>query len=59
MAEPLLVVRSKVKAMAKKMGVRLSGKAVVALSSRVEDAIKSAAVRARANGRQTIQQRDI
>ena len=55
----ILVVQSKVKALAKKNKVRLSGQAVGALSSVVEDAIKNAATRAKANKRKTIQKQDV
>ena len=55
----ILVVQSKVKAAAKKQRVRLSGKAVAALSGVVENAIKNAAAREKANKRKTIQQQDV
>lgn len=55
----ILVVQSKVKALAKKNKVRLSGQAVVSLSNVVEDAIKKAAARAKDNKRKTIQKQDV
>ena len=55
----ILVVQSKVRALAKKQRVRLSGQAVGALSNVVEDAIKNAAGRAKANKRKTIQKQDV
>jgi len=58
MAE-LLVVRSKVKAFAKKKKMRLSESAVSALSKEVEYLIEKAAKRAKLSKRGTIQDRDI
>ena len=58
MAE-ILVVQSKVKAVAKKNKMRFSGDAVGALSTTVENLIKNAAVRAKANRRSTIKKQDI
>ena len=59
MAQQILIVQSKVKATAKKLKVRLSAKAVGALSTEVENAIKRAAGRAKANKRKTIQEQDV
>ena len=58
MAE-IYVVQSKVKALAKKIKFRMSGDAVGALSKVVEDAVKKAAERAKANRRQTIKASDV
>ncbi|MCD4666868.1 DUF1931 domain-containing protein [archaeon] len=56
MAE-LLVVRSKLKDYAK--GMNVSGDFADALSKKVEMLIKDACERAKANGRRTVQARDI
>lgn len=58
MAE-ILVVQSKVKALAKKKGFRCSGDAVGAISKVVEDAVIKAGARAKANKRQTIKASDV
>lgn len=58
MAE-LLVVRSKVKEVAKKKKMRMGEEAVIAISKAVEMIIDKAAERAKASGRGTIQGRDI
>jgi len=58
----LLVVQSKVKEVAKKVGgkdLRFSGDAVQALSDRVGSLLKEAASRAKANGRKTVKPQDI
>jgi histone H3/H4 len=55
----LLVVRSKVKELAKKSKCRCSDDAVAAMSSAVEDMVKRAAKRAQQNKRQTIRPQDI
>jgi histone H3/H4 len=55
----VLVVQSKVKALAKKKGCRCSGDAVGAFSKLVEDAVAKAAGRAKANKRQTIKPADV
>lgn len=53
----LLVVRSKIKEVAK--GVNVSGDFAEALSDKVEDLIKEAVERAKANKRGTIKPRDL
>ena len=58
MAE-LLVVRSKVKDVAKKKKMRMGEDAVKALSRQVECLIDAAAERAKSNRRGTIQGKDI
>ncbi len=58
----LLVVQSKVKETAKKVGgkdLRFSGDAVKALSDKVVGILKDAAVRAKANGRKTVKPQDL
>jgi histone H3/H4 len=55
----ILVVQSKVKQAAKDSGMRMSSDAVDALSGLVNDAIKKAADRAKANKRQTIKASDV
>jgi histone H3/H4 len=55
----LLVVQSKVKELAKKLKLRMAGDAVGAISKAVEEVVKAAAVRAKANKRQTIKASDI
>tara|TARA_Y100000588_G_C13351821_1_gene542759 strand:- start:268 stop:444 length:177 start_codon:yes stop_codon:yes gene_type:complete len=55
----MLVVQSKVRELAKKSKLRLSGDAVASLSKRVEGLLKEAGVRAKANKRQTIKASDI
>ena len=54
----MFVVQSKVRELAKKSKLRLSGDAVASLSKRVEGLLKEAGVRARANKRQTIKARE-
>lgn len=56
MAE-LLVVRSKIKDVAK--GMNVAGDFADALSVKVEQLIKEASKRAEANGRKTVQSRDL
>lgn len=51
-------VQSKVREQIKKTGLRLSSDAIDALNKHVEDAIKKAAERCKANGRQTIRPSD-
>lgn len=58
MAE-ILVVQSKVKAVAKKKGYRFSGEAVEAVSKCVEQCVIRAGERAKANRRSTIKASDI
>jgi histone H3/H4 len=58
MAE-MLIVRSKVKAVAKKKGMSFGADAADALSAAVEDMVNRAVERAKANGRKTIKGRDI
>ncbi|MEW6063160.1 MAG: DUF1931 domain-containing protein [Nanoarchaeota archaeon] len=53
----LLVVRSKIKDVAK--GMNVSGDFADALSKKVEELIKDAAKRADANGRKTVQSKDL
>ena len=55
----MLVVQSKIRELAKKSKLRLSGDAVASLSQRVEGLLKDAGDRARANKRQTIKASDI
>ena len=55
----ILVVQSKVKAVAKKKKMRFAGEAVAALSKCVESCINKAAERAKANRRMTIKASDI
>jgi len=55
----MLVVQSKVKALAKKAKMRLSGDAVAELSKCVGSCIDRAAKRAKANRRLTIKASDI
>lgn len=54
----LLVVGSKVKEEIKKYDCNTAGDAVEALSKMVEDVIKKAAERAKANGRKTVRAED-
>ena len=56
MAE-LLVVRSKIKEVAK--GMNVAGDFAEALSKKVEELIQQACERARANGRRTVQPKDL
>ncbi len=58
MAE-MLVVQSKVKALAKKKKMSCGADAVTALSKEVSALVDKAAERAKANGRRTIKGRDI
>jgi len=53
------VVKSKVGELAKKLEMRLSGKAIDELDDLVEGALKKAAKRAEANKRKTIAAQDI
>lgn len=53
----LLVVRSKIKDVAK--GMNVSGDLADALSKKVEELIKDAVRRADANGRKTVQSKDL
>ncbi|MBI4564861.1 MAG: hypothetical protein HY716_09250 [Planctomycetes bacterium] len=55
----LLVVQSKVRELAKKGKLRMSGDAVEQLSKTVEGLLKAAGERAKANGRLTIKKSDI
>lgn len=55
----LLVVQSKVKELAKKMGCRTSGDAIGAFSKAVEASVKAAVNRAKANKRQTVKAGDV
>jgi histone H3/H4 len=55
----ILVVQSKVKALAKKAGYRFSGDAVKALSECVSKCVAEAGKRAKANRRSTIKEQDI
>lgn len=55
----VLVVQSKVKELIKKSKKNTSGDAIVALSKSLEDLVKKACARAEANGRKTVQSRDI
>ena len=58
----LLVVQSKVKEVAKKVGgkdLRFSGDDVKALSDKVAAILKEAASRAKANGRKTVKPQDL
>lgn len=55
----LLIVQSKVKAVAKKKGFRFSGDAVKVLSKTVEEVVTKAGQRAKANKRQTIKASDL
>lgn len=55
----LLVVQSKVRELAKKAKLRLSGDAVETLSKKVEELVKTAGKRAVDNKRQTIKSQDI
>lgn len=55
----LLIVQSKVKEVAKKGKLRMSGDAVDRISKAVEEIIKKAGERAKANKRQTIKPADV
>ena len=55
----LLVVRSKVKEYAAKKKMRFGGDAIDALSHEVATLIDKAVERAKANGRKTVQARDL
>ena len=50
---------SRVKEFAKSLGMRFSGDAMVAVNAQMEDTIRKAAARAKANGRKTIQKQDL
>lgn len=54
-----LVVASKIKALIGKSGLRSSGDLVEALSAHIEQKLKRAMERAKANGRQTIRPEDL
>jgi histone H3/H4 len=58
MAE-MLVVQSKIKEVARKMDINMSGDFAEVLSKKVEEAIKEAANRAKANGRKTLRGYDL
>ena len=53
------VYNSRVKDAAKAAGMRTSGDAVAAFNKAVDDMIRKAAARAKANGRKTIQAQDV
>jgi len=53
------VYNSRVKDAAKAAGMRMSGDAVAAFNKAVDDMIRKAAARAKANGRKTIQAQDV
>lgn len=55
----LLVVRSKVKEVAKKKKMRMGEEAVIALNKEVEALINKAVERAKASKRGTVQGRDV
>ena len=55
----VLVVKSKVKALAKKNKMSMGGDAVNELSKEVAQLITKAVGRARANGRKTVKGRDV
>lgn len=55
----ILVVQSKVKAIVKKKGCHTGADALKALSALVEDALKKAVERAKANRRKTIKASDV
>jgi histone H3/H4 len=55
----LLVVQSKVKELAKKLKLRMSGDAVGEISKAVEGLVKKAADRAKGNKRMTIKASDV
>lgn len=58
MAE-MLVVQSKIKDVARKMDVNMSGDFADVLSTKVEKMIKEAGSRAKANGRKTLRGYDL
>ena len=53
------VVKSEVKRIVKEMDYRMGEEALTALSDRVEEMVKKAAERAKANNRKTIMAQDI
>jgi len=53
-----LAVASRVREAIKKLGLRMSGDAIEAVNKSIEAAIKTAAARCKANGRQTIRPAD-
>ena len=53
------VYASRVKEYAKSLGMRFSGDAMAAVNMYMEEMIKKAADRAKANGRKTIQKQDL
>ena len=55
----LYVVQSKIRELAKKANLRMSGDAVEVISKRVEGIVKEAGARAKGNKRQTIKSQDI
>ena len=55
----MLVVASKAKAWCKDEGFRIGADALVALSDRVVGLLEAACAAARADGRQTIKERDV
>lgn len=59
MAKETLVVVSKVKEYLKEQGVQTSESAIEALSNAVRDLLGKAVERAKANGRQTVKDRDV
>jgi histone H3/H4 len=52
------VYASRVKDLAKQMGMRVSGEAMMVVNDHLEEMLKKAAERAKANGRKTIQKQD-
>ena len=59
MAKEVLVVASKVKAYAKKKGLRTSADAIEAVSDKVYGLLDAAAARAKGNKRGTIKAQDV
>ncbi len=55
----ILVVQSKVRDLAKKAKLRLSGDAVETLSKKVQKLVEEAGARAKGNKRQTIKAQDL
>jgi len=53
------VYASRVKEFAKGQGMRFSGEAMAAVNAHMEEMIRKAAARAKANGRKTIQKQDL
>lgn len=52
------VYASRIKELAKQMEMRLSGEAIIFVNGHLEELMKKAAERAKANGRKTIQKQD-